>query len=545
MKKIRGCNGMKQSISKLLPLFSFMMILYLMMNSVTVYAQSTNTDKDSFNQIWSQPLTGVIILLFILLCLYALIKSDALNKLGFKNKKAHKTGNDQSKPISIKRGFDIKIQGKSNYNIHHSFHAKTYAVKPPDFLGMSPIPKCTFEIGDKVLAGSPLFFDKKRPDIIFSAPVSGEIIELKRGEKRKIEEIIIQGDDKIQYKNFGSAKPKDLSRDEIKQKLIDSGVWTLIRQRPFDIIPDIDVIPDFIYVSTFDTAPLAPDYNFLLKDHKEAFLNGVEVLKKLSEGKVHFGMNASLAPVDLFKNIPGIQYHWFKGPHPAGNIGIQMHHVSPVNKDRHAWYINPQDILIVGKLFLTGHFDASRTVALAGPEVITPQYYKTYIGAHVENMLKDNTTDEHIRVISGNVLTGSTIDSKGYLGYYDHLLSVIKEGDFYESFGWLIPQYAKPSISPSFLSHFNKKKTYQVNTNSHGEKRAFVLTGLYEKVLPMDIYPMQLLKAIITEDFEKIEKLGIYEVSKEDFALCEYVDPSKNPIQEIIGSGLELVREQG
>lgn len=446
--------------------------------------------------------------------------------------------------IKLKRGFDISIAGKAPRKVLGDLNATTYALKPMNFIGLMPIPKLMVEVGDQVKAGDKLFYDKKRPNIFFSAPVSGEIVEVRRAAKRAISEVVILADKKIEFKDFGKADATTMTREEVTERLVESGAWTAIRQRPFDIIAEPGDVPKGIFISGFDSAPLAANYNFTLAGLSREFQAGVNALQKLTDGTVHLSLNAKTKPCDTFIDVKGVEKHWFEGPHPAGTVGVQMHHIAPIAKGEVAWHINPMDVVAIGRLFADGQYNTARTIAVAGPEVKEPGYYNTYLGANVENLLKDNLKKENVRFISGNVLTGEKIEQTAYLNYFDNVVSVIEEGDFYEMFGWLLPSYARPSLSPTFPWGFFPNFDFEVNTNTHGEERAFVVTGQYEEVTPMDIYPQHLLKAIMARDFEKMEGLGIYEVAEEDLALCEFVCTSKQPVQEILREGLDYVREQ-
>jgi Na+-transporting NADH:ubiquinone oxidoreductase subunit A len=418
------------------------------------------------------------------------------------------------------------------------------AIKPIDFPDI--IPKLLVKEGDEVLAGSNLFFDKNNESIKFSSPVSGEIIEVLRGEKRKILEIKILADKGIKYLEFNKANLEELNREDILQTLLNSGLWPLIRQRPFGIIANPTEIPKSIFISVFDTNPLAPDLNFIMQgENQKTFQTGLNALIKLTNGKTHLNIDGSKEVATIFKNSIGVILNKFSGPHPAGNIGVQIHHIDPVNKGEVVWYVNPQDVLIIGKLFSEGKYDASRIIALTGSQVSSPKYYKTIIGSSVRNILNDGGLKAgKNRIISGNVLSGSQIQEDGFLGYYDTQITVIPEGKEFEFMGWLAPGLEKFSMSRTFFSWLNSKKKYNLNTNLHGEERPFVVTGQYEKVFPMDIYPVQLLKSILIEDIEMMEQLGIYEVVEEDFALCEFVCTSKIKSQEIIKRGIEMMQKE-
>lgn len=452
---------------------------------------------------------------------------------------------NRKKVIRLKEGHDISIKGKPELKTNRNFTSNTYTVKPIDFIGMSPIPKVMVEAGAEIKAGDPLFFDKKRPEIIYASPVSGEFVRIERGEKRVIEEIVILGDKEMKFKDFGKEDPNNMDRAGIVDKMIKSGLWPHLRQRPYNIVPNPDESPKMIYISCFNTAPLAGSYDYQVEGNGIAFQAGIDALSKLTDGGVHLGLNAKTKHSNVFLNVRNTVNHWFQGPHPAGNTGIQIHHISPINKGEQVWYMKPQDVVILGRLFTEGVYNSSKKVAVGGSEIKNPHYVDTYIGANVENLLKDNVSENKNRIIGGDVLTGKKIKSNGHIGFFDDLVSVIKEGDDYELFGWLLPSYPRPTVSPTFLSFFFHGEELEVNTNTHGEERPFVVTGLYETLLPMDIYPMQLMKSIITEDFEKMEGLGIYEVDEEDFALCEFACPSKTGIQDIIRQGLDLARAEG
>jgi len=446
--------------------------------------------------------------------------------------------------IKIKNGLNIQLTGEANKLLSNLPLPEVFAIKPSDFPGI--IPKILVKAGDEVLAGSILFFDKNNESIKFCSPVSGEIIEVIRAEKRKILEIKILADKKINYLELNKSNPDELGRDEIIQSLLVNGLWPLIRQRPFGIIAKPSETPKSIFISAFDTNPLAPDIDFIMQgENSENFQTGLNALIKLTNGKVHLNIDGSKSSVSPFTNAKGVVINKFSGPHPAGNVGVQIHHIDPVNKGEVIWYVNPQDVLIIGKLFSEGKYDATRIIALTGSQVSNPKYYKTVIGSSVKSMLNDGGLKAgENRVISGNVLSGSQIKEDGFLGYYDSQITVIPEGHESEFMGWLAPGLDKFSMSRTFFSWLNSNKKYTLNTNLHGEERPFVVTGQYEKVFPMDIYPVQLLKSILIEDIEMMEQLGIYEVVEEDFALCEFVCTSKIKSQEIIKRGIDIIQKE-
>jgi Na+-transporting NADH:ubiquinone oxidoreductase subunit A len=446
-----------------------------------------------------------------------------------------------SKQVNLKRGLDIKLKGLAAEKVLE-IQLNSVAIKPTDFHGV--IPKLNVRVGDKVKRGSVVFFDKNREDILFTSPVSGTVTEILRGEKRKILEIQIELDQLDEFVDFGKGNPASMEGSQIKAKLLESGLWSFIRQRPYTVIANPNETPKAIFISGFDSAPLAANIRFLLAGQDQAFQFGIDALAKLTKGKVHLGLSASTKS-EVLSQIKGVEINYFNGPHPAGNVGIQIHHISPINKGEVVWVVQPQEVVAIGNLFLQGQYNSDITIAVAGSEVKNPQYYKVKRGAEVEAILKNNLLDKDpVRIISGNVLTGTKIDLSGYLSYYHNLISVIPEGNYHAFFGWLIPSPKKHSFYRTAFSWLSPNKTYRLDTNINGGERAFVVTGALEKVLPMDIMPIQLLKAIMIDDIEKIENLGIYELDEEDIALCEYISTSKINMQYILRNGLNLTRKE-
>jgi Na+-transporting NADH:ubiquinone oxidoreductase subunit A len=441
--------------------------------------------------------------------------------------------------VKLKKGLDIRMKGEAERIISSDVFSSHFGVKPVDFPGLTP--KLNVKPGDKVLAGTPLFHNKLFPEIMFASPVSGKVLSIDRGDRRKLLEVVIEkeGDDSI---DFGKSDPEALSGEKVKRALLASGLWPAVRQRPYHVVANPADVPKAIFISGFDTAPLAPDYNFIMDNSSEIFLQtGVKALKKLTEGRINLILNGDKASSNLLEHTAGVEISRFSGPHPAGNVGIHIHHLDPVNKGEIVWFVNLQDVVAIGRFFKEGRYLHERIVALTGSEVIHPQYYKVRSGASVAGIVKDNVNPGNCRHISGNVLTGAKIEPDGYLGYYDSQVTVIPEGDYYEFFGWIMPGFDKFSFSRTFASTLIPRKSYKLDTNLHGGERAFVMTGQYEKVVPMDIFPMQLLKAILAEDIDLMENLGIYEVAEEDFALCEYICSSKVEIQSIVRKGLDLM----
>ncbi len=446
-----------------------------------------------------------------------------------------------SKIITLRKGLDINLQGKAQETLHTAAQASEYALSPLDFEGVTP--KLLVKAGDRVKAGTPLFFNKYNDRILFTSPVSGTVAEINRGEKRKVLSVTVTPDSEQVYEEFAKPDLKKASRDEIVELLLRSGLWPMIVQRPYGIIADPNDTPKAIFVSAFDSAPLAPDYNFALRGEEKNLQAGFELLQKLTDGKVHLSMR--FAQEGFMSSIKGVEHHTFAGKHPVGNVGVQIHHIDPVNKGEVVWTVNIQDVAIIGRLVNEGRVDMSRVIAVAGSEVEAPHYTRVIAGAKMSSILggciKPQQEGDHVRVISGNVLTGVKSSEEGYLGFYANMVSVIPEGDKYELFGWMAPRFKKFSVSRSYFSWLCPKKAYKLDTNMNGGERPFVVTGLYEQYLPMDIYPMYLLKACLAGDIDKMENLGIYEVVEEDFALCEFVDPSKIEIQKIIRDGINLM----
>ena len=446
----------------------------------------------------------------------------------------------------LKKGHDILLEGEPDPSGISMASTDTFAIQPPNFIGISPIPKVTVEVGEKIKAGDTLFFDKKKPGIKYASPVSGEVVSIDRGEKRSIAQVVVRADKDMEYRQFDAFDLEEGSRVALVEYLMESGVWPMIRQRPFDVVPDVNDIPRDIFISTFDTAPLAPDLNIVVEGQESSFQKGLDVLAKLTEGDVHLGLSANgeTAPATAFTEATGVKKHWFSGKHPAGNVGVQIHHIQPITANSKVWTLGVQEVITIGTLFTKNIFDASRIVAIGGAEVTEPAYVKTYQGAKIGDLLRGKTENTNIRRISGDVLSGKKKEDSDFLNFHDDQVTVIEEGDYYEMFGWLIPVTPRPSVSNTFPNFLFPDLKFAGDTNTHGEERAFVVTGQYEKVLPMDIYPQHLMKSILVNDFERMEGLGIYELSEEDIALCEFVCTSKQPLQDILRSGLNVIREQ-
>jgi len=446
-----------------------------------------------------------------------------------------------TKTVRLRKGLDIKLLGSAVCSLEPA-KASYYAVKPPDFRGIQP--KLSVKEGDDVLAGSPVFHDKADSRICVVSPVSGKVEAIVRGEKRSLLEVRVKSDDAIRYVDHGISSPQSMSREEVQEKLLLAGLWPMIRQRPYSIVAQPGHFPKSIFISGFSSAPNGPDYGFIVKGKGQALQTGIDALKKLTDGMIHLNLRKD-ANNEVFEQINGVTLNYFSGPHPAGNVGIQIHHIDPINKGDIVWYIHPQDLVTIGRFFQEGKYLATKTIALTGSEVLKPGYFEVLAGIRVQPLLQRNLTySGDIRIISGDVLTGKKIDADGFLGFYDHQVSVLPEGNKPIFFGWAMPQLSRFTFYRTDLSCLFPAKKYRLNTNFNGGERAYVVTGAYEKVLPMDILPMQLIKSILYEDIDQMESLGIYEVDEEDFALCEFICPSKTEIQTIIRKGLDLIRKE-
>lgn len=444
------------------------------------------------------------------------------------------------KTIKITKGLDIRLKGEAEKSLS-TINPGSFVIKPTDFIGIYP--RLLVKEGDEVLAGTPLFSDKYRENIHFTSPHSGTVTEIKRGDKRVLLEIKVTASEQNDRMDFGPADTETCTREVIIEKLLKSGLWTYIRQRPYGIIADPAHLPDAIFISAFQSAPLAPDLDFIVQNKGVEFQAGLNVLQKLTDGKVHLNIGPHTRAPE-FLNARKVEITAFSGPHPAGNVGIQIHHIRPINKGDVIWVVNVRDVITMGSLFLTGMIDPEIIVALAGSEVLKPHYFQTIRGGCIIRMVESNVTAKPLRFISGDVLTGTAIRPDNYLNYYDSMATVIPEGNYFEFLGWGLPGFNKFSVSRTFPAWLTPHRSYALDTNLHGAERAYVMTGQFEKVLPMDILPLQLIKSILFEDIDLMENLGIYEVEPEDFALVEFVDTSKTNIQAIIRKGLELMRKE-
>ena len=442
--------------------------------------------------------------------------------------------------IKIKKGLDINLKGKASEVLLNGGKSETYAIVPDFYSGV--LPKVVAKVGDKVKAGSVLMIYKNRPEIKFVSPVSGEVTAVNRGAKRKVLSIVVTPDAQIEYEEFGKKNVASLKGDEVKEAMLNAGMWPFVMQRPYDIVATPGETPRDIFVSAFYSAPLAPDFNYLVKGQEADFQTGLDALAKLTSGKVYVGIRKGSA----VQQVKGVELVEVEGPHPAANASVLINHTKPINKGETVWTVDPANVIIIGRLFNKGIADFSRKVVITGSETTEQGYVQAISGCTIKSLLGGRVaTDAHIRIISGNVLTGTKVTMEDYLGAYDNQITVIPEGDeTHEFLGFAMPRTNQYSMSHSYFSWLMGKKEYVLDARIKGGKRAMIMSNEYDKVFPLDIYPEYLLKAIIAFDIDKMENLGIYEVAPEDFALCEFVDTSKIELQKIVRDGLTLLYKE-
>ncbi len=442
--------------------------------------------------------------------------------------------------IKIKKGLDINLKGKVSDVLLAGKKCDMFAIIPDSYNGIYP--KVVAKAGDKVQAGTVLMIDKNRPEIRFVSPVSGEVTAVNRGEKRKVLSIEVKADGKNDYVDFGKKQLSALKGDEVKEMILTAGLWPLIKQRPYDMVATPADAPRDIYVSAFYSAPLAPDFNFIVKGQEADFQAGLDALAKMTAGKVYVGIRKGAAYTPK-----GVEVVEVEGPHPAGNVGVLINQTKPVNKGEVVWTVNPDDVIIIGRLFNKGIADFTRLVAITGSETTERGYIKTVAGCTIDSLVSGKILGkDHVRIISGNVLSGTKVATTDYLRAYDNQITAIPEGDdVHEFFGWATPGFGKYSTSRMYFSWLSgNRKEYVIDARVRGGHRAMIMSNEYDKVFPMDILPEYLLKAIIAFDIDKMENLGIYEVAPEDFALCEFVDTSKIELQKIVRNGLDLLYKE-
>lgn len=447
-----------------------------------------------------------------------------------------------SKTIRIRKGLDIRLVGEAEKVLVQADPAKVAAIKPTDFHGL--VPKVLVKPGDTVEVGTPLFCDKYNERVLFTSPVSGEVADVVRGEKRRVLEVRVLADHEQRFIEFGKGDPGSMNRETIIQKLLASGLWPALRQRPFDVVADPTQDPKGIFISAIDTHPLAPDLDFVVRNQGEDLQTGLDALARLTKGKVHLSVGDRTTARE-FLDAKNVTRHTVSGPHPAGNPGVQIHHIDPINKGEVCWVTGVQEVLAIGRLFRTGKVDPARLVAVTGSEAKTPRYVRTITGAPVQDIT--GPVEGKVRIISGNVLTGDRVAQDGFLGWYHGQVTLIPEGDdpkFFITDGWASPGFDKFSANRSFPAWLMPGKKFKMDSSQNGEERGFVMSGQYESVFPFDIYPVHLLKAILVNDIEQMEQLGLYEVAPEDFALCEFVCTSKINSQSIVREGLDVLKKE-
>ena len=444
-----------------------------------------------------------------------------------------------SNNIYLKKGLDIPIKGMAAQKTKKVIVPDVVAIKPTDFRAL--VPKLLVREGDKVLAGTPIMADKMSQNILFTSPVSGVVAEVVRGEKRKLLEVRIKADAEQEYVDFGVKKVADMTAEQIKEAILAAGLWPALIQRPYGIIAKPDADPKAIFVSAFSTAPLAADLPFTHMDDMADIQTAIDALAKMTGKKVHVSVNGG----SPFRKLENATIHTFDGKHPAGNVGVQIHHISPIFKGDTVWTVSTTMLAAIGRLFNTGKLDLRRKIAVTGPKVKGAAYVDGYPGISMKDIQEFYGNPKELRFVSGNVLTGTNVGAEGYLGFHDNQITILEEGDKYELLGWAKPCRPKLfSASRTYFSWLTPDKKYDMDTNLHGGPRAFVLNDVYTKVLPMDLYPVHLLKACLANDIDGMEKFGIYEVLEEDFALCEYVCPSKIDIQQILTDGIALMLKE-
>ena len=448
-----------------------------------------------------------------------------------------------SNNIYLKKGLDLPISGVAAQTTKKVIVPDVVAVKPTDFRGL--VPKLLVREGDKVLAGTPVLADKMSQNILFASPVSGTVAEVVRGEKRKLLEVRIKADETQEYVDFGVKKVEEMTAEQIKAALLEAGLWPAITQRPYGIVANPEAKPKAIFVSAFSTAPLAANAEYALGAEVEHIQTAINALGKLTDGGVHLSLNSENYSGTPFHKLENVIQHTFTGKHPAGNVGVQIHHISPIRKGETVWTVSLLMLAAIGKLFNTGKYDVRRKIAVTGPKAENPAYVEGYPGISMKELKDFYASAENLRFVSGDVLTGTNVGAEGFLGFADNQVTILEEGNKYELLGWAKPvRCSQFSASRTYFSWLTPNKKYDMDTNLHGGPRAFVMNETYSKVLPMDLYPVYLLKACLANDIDKMEKFGIYEVLEEDLALCEYVCPSKIYIQQIITDGIALMLKE-
>jgi Na+-transporting NADH:ubiquinone oxidoreductase subunit A len=437
----------------------------------------------------------------------------------------------------VRKGYNLKLAGSPASTVVDAPHSPLCILYPSDFKGLAP--KLAVKEGDRIQAGDCVFYSKSDERVRVPSPVSGEVVEIVRGEKRVLLAVKILAESQTTYRSYGADAPTALDRAAIVEKMCQSGVWTLVEMRPYGVIANPSDAPKAVFVNGMATAPHAPSVSVQLAGREAAFAAGMEVLKKLSPKTVLSVAEGDNTPA--FKGLSGVEVHSFSGPHPAGNTSVHIAHVDPLNKGEVVWTLTAQDVCTVGELFLHGECRLAKVISLSGSPIKNPQHVRVVPGAQLETFLSGAVQSDNVRIVSGNVLTGVRESQSGALHFYHNQVAALPEGDQPEFLGWLLPGFGKFSLSRTFFSWLTPSKTFDLDTNMHGEERNFVMTGQYDRVFPFSIYPQHLLKAMWAGDIERMEQLGVYEVVEEDFALCEVICTSKQPLQSLVREALDTV----
>ena len=446
-----------------------------------------------------------------------------------------------AKVIKLRKGLDINLKGKATKETATVKCPGEYALVPDDFCGVKP--KVVVKEGDAVKAGDALFVDKLHPEVKFVSPVSGTVSMVERGDRRKLLSIRVKADEKQEARQFDS-------QGDLKALMLESGLFAFLRQRPYDVVANPEDKPKAIYVSAFNSMPLSQDFEYVLQGQEAEFQAGLSALAKLA--KVYLGVSAKQTAKALTE-AKDCEVNIFDGPAPAGNVGVQINHVCPINKGEVVWTLGAEEVIFLGRLLKTGTVDFTRTIALAGSEVKAPKYYKVKVGQKLTTLLSEKlkvnsekSEEGSVRIINGNVMTGLKTTAEGFLGAHATEVNVIPEGDHAdEMLGWIMPRFNTFSTHRSYFSWLlGKKKEYVIDARVKGGERHMIMSGEYDKVFPMDIYAGYLVKAIIAGDIDRQEALGIYEVAPEDFAIAEFVDSSKLELQRIVREGLDILRKE-
>ena len=443
--------------------------------------------------------------------------------------------------IKLRKGLDINLKGKANFETIRRIDSSEIALVPDSFGGVTP--KVIVREGDCVKAGDALFVDKKYPEMKFASPISGTVKAVVRGDRRKVLYVKVKADETQQFVDFGIKDIEKLDGKAIKEALLASGLFSFIQQLPYAVTTTPDTMPKAIFVSAFRDMPLASDFEVELKGNEKDFQTGLTALSKIQ--KTYLGLSVHQT-ASVLVNAKDVEINVFDGKCPAGNVGVQVNHIDPINKGEVVWTIDPAAVIFFGRLFNTGKVDLRRVIAVAGSEVKNPSYAEILIGTPLSKVLDGQLkSTEHVRIINGNPLTGRKTTLEDFVGAHTSEVTVIPEGDDVNEFlGWILPRTNLFSVSKSYFSWLMGKKTYNLDARIKGGERHMIMSGEYDKVLPMDIYGEYLIKAIIAEDIDKMEQLGIYEVSPEDFAVAEFVDSSKLELQKIVRNGLDMLRKE-